>query len=149
MKGNQKRRGKRTHPPPQPIRLIFHMFLSSFCSFVWGILAVGIMAKIQLYVYFFFSLKHDFLKQICGLNYIGDILFLLFKNWSKSRDTWVARSVKRLVLGFSSGHDLTVCGFRPYIRLCSEDTEPAWDSLSLSLSLCPSPTLLPAPSLSK
>ena len=30
---------------------------------------------------------------------------------------WVAQSVKRLTLDFSSGHDLTVSEFEPYIRL--------------------------------
>ena len=51
----------------------------------------------------------------------------------------VAQSVKHLTLGFSSRHDLTVCGFEPHIRLCADSTEPAWDSVSLSL--CPSPAL--------
>ena len=36
---------------------------------------------------------------------------------------------------FGSGHDLMVCGFKPHVRLYADSTEPAWDSLSLSLSL--------------
>ena len=46
-------------------------------------------------------------------------------------------SVKRPTLDFSSGHDLMVHGFEPCIGLCTDRTEPAWDSLSL----CPSSTL--------
>ena len=38
--------------------------------------------------------------------------------------------VKGPTLGFSSGHDLTVCGFKPHVRLCADGVEPAWDSLS-------------------
>ena len=49
-------------------------------------------------------------------------------------------------LNFVSGHDLTVCGFEHCIGLCTNGAEPAWDSLALSLSLCPSPS---PPPLSK
>ena len=52
---------------------------------------------------------------------------------------WVAQSVKRLTLDFSSGYDLTVCEIEPSIELCADGTEPAWNSFSLSLSLYPSP----------
>ena len=41
----------------------------------------------------------------------------------------VAQSVKRLTLGFGSGHDLTVREFEPH-----DSVEPDWDSLSLPLS---------------
>ena len=34
------------------------------------------------------------------------------------KGTWVVRSVKHQTFGFSSGHDLTVHKFKPYIRLC-------------------------------
>ena len=54
---------------------------------------------------------------------------------SSSGGTWVAQSVKRPTLDFSSGHDLTVRGFEPCLRLCADSVEPAGDSLSLSLSL--------------
>ena len=37
--------------------------------------------------------------------------------------------------GFSSGHDLSVCGFESCVGLCAESTEPAWGTLSPSLSL--------------
>ena len=60
--------------------------------------------------------------------------------YSVSRGAWVAQSVRGRTLDFSSGHDLTVRGFKPSVRLCIDSVEPAWDSLSLplpcSLSLC-------------
>ena len=43
---------------------------------------------------------------------------------------WVAQRVKCPTLDFHSGRDLVVCEF----RLCGDSTEPAWDSLSPSLS---------------
>ena len=55
--------------------------------------------------------------------------------------TWVAQSVERLTLDFGSGHDLTVHGVEPCVRLGADISEPAWDSLSASpplvLSLSP------------
>ena len=53
-----------------------------------------------------------------------------------SQNAWVAQSVKRLTLDLGSGRDLTVHQFKPGAGLCADSTEPAWDSLSLSL--CPS-----------
>ena len=53
------------------------------------------------------------------------------KTWS----TWVAQLVKHPTPDFGSGHDLMVCEIEPYTEAVS--TEPAWDSLSPSLS--PSP----------
>ena len=50
----------------------------------------------------------------------------------------MAQAVKRLALGLGSGHDLTVHEFEPHVGLCADRTEPAWDSLTPSLSLCPS-----------
>ena len=47
---------------------------------------------------------------------------------------WEAQSVKRLTLGFGPGHDLTVHGFEARSRLCADGMEPAWDSLSPSVS---------------
>ena len=47
---------------------------------------------------------------------------------------WVARSGKRLARGFSSGHELTVQGFEPHVGPCADSVEPAWGSLSPSLS---------------
>ena len=52
----------------------------------------------------------------------------------------MAQSVKRPTLGFGSGHDLTVRGFEPRVGLRAGGAEPAWDSLALPLSLCPSLT---------
>ena len=48
----------------------------------------------------------------------------------------MAQSVKRPTLGFGSGRDLTVCEVESRIGLCTDSMEPAWDSLSPSLSLC-------------
>ena len=53
----------------------------------------------------------------------------------------MAESVKRLTLGFGSGHDLVVCELEPHIGLCAGSVEPAWDSLSLSLSHSAPPLL--------
>ena len=52
-------------------------------------------------------------------------------------DTWMAQSVKCQTLDFGSGCDLTVDEFEPRAELCAEITEPAWDSLSPSLSAHP------------
>ena len=62
----------------------------------------------------------------------------------------MAQSVKRLTLGFSSGHDLMVRGFKALSGFCTDSMEPAWDSLSpsLSLSLCPAPAHMCVCSLS-
>ena len=57
--------------------------------------------------------------------------------------TWVAQSVKSLTLDFSSGHDLTVHGIEPHMG----PGNPAWDSLSPSLSLCNAPACTHAFSL--
>ena len=53
----------------------------------------------------------------------------------QDRGTWVAQAVTHLTLGFGLGHDLTVHEFEPYVRLWADSTDPAWDSLSLPLSL--------------
>ena len=54
----------------------------------------------------------------------------------------MAQLVRYLTLDFSSGHDLTVRGFKPHIQLCADSVEPAWGSLSLPLpcSLARSPS---------
>ena len=57
----------------------------------------------------------------------------------------MAQSVKCPTLDFGSGHDLTVCEFEPCVTFCTDSAEPAWDSLSSSLSL---PLSLPVFSLS-
>ena len=60
-------------------------------------------------------------------------LFPLIDNYQ--RGAWVAQSVKHLTLDFSSGQDLVVHETEPHVGLCAISTEPAWDSLSPSLSL--------------
>ena len=57
------------------------------------------------------------------------------------RGAWMALLVKCSTLDFGSGHDLTVCEFEPYIRLCAESVEPAWDSRSLPLPCSHAPML--------
>ena len=45
-----------------------------------------------------------------------------------------------LVSDFSSGHDLTVRGLEPHVRLCADSSEPgACFRFCVSLSLCPKP----------
>ena len=53
----------------------------------------------------------------------------------------MAQSVKGPTLDFGSGHDLRVPEFKPRVGLCADSVEPAWDSLSPSLSL-PTPLTL-------
>ena len=52
-----------------------------------------------------------------------------------SGGTWAAQSIEHVTLDFCSGHDLTVCEFKPHVRVCTDSPEPAWEFLSLSLSL--------------
>ena len=66
---------------------------------------------------------------------------MLVKNqWFKEkinreiRGTCMVQLVKHPTLDFSSGHDLSVCEIKPHVGLCADLTEPAWDSLSPSLS---------------
>ena len=53
----------------------------------------------------------------------------------------MAHSVQRLTLNFGSGSDLTAHRIEPRIGLCTGRAEPAWDSLSPSLSAPPLLTL--------
>ena len=52
-------------------------------------------------------------------------------------DSSVAQLVKCLALDFGSDHDLMVYEIEPYSRFCANSMEPAWDSLSPSLSTPP------------
>ena len=66
------------------------------------------------------------------------------QSWCKKcrhRGSWGTQSVKCPTRAFSSGRDLTVCGTEPRVGLCTDSTEPAWDSLSPSLS-APTPLSL-------
>ena len=49
----------------------------------------------------------------------------------------MAQLVKHPTLNFGSGHDLMVHEFEPCVGLCDGNAEPAWDSLSPSLSAPP------------
>ena len=46
----------------------------------------------------------------------------------------MAQSAEQSTLDIGSSHDLPVCEIQPPIRLWAASTEPAWDSLSPSLS---------------
>ena len=48
-----------------------------------------------------------------------------FKKARQGGGAWVAQSVKRLNLGFCSGHDLTVREFEPHLGLSTDSVEPA------------------------
>lgn len=63
-----------------------------------------------------------------------------------SRGTWVGQSVKHPTLDFGSGHvsRSLVREIEPCVRLWSGSADPAWDSLSPSLS-APSPSLFLSP----
>ena len=61
----------------------------------------------------------------------------VFPMINNPRGAWVAQSAKRPTLDFCSGQDLTVREFEPHIGLCADSAEPAWDSLSPSLSAPP------------
>ena len=67
-------------------------------------------------------------------------LFVILKQMP-SWGAWVAQSVERPTLGLGSGHHLMVRGFKPHIGLRADSVEPAWDSLSPSLSVPPRLTL--------
>ena len=76
---------------------------------------------------------------------ISSLIHLFFKNVLISRGAWVSQSVKHPTLGFSSGHDLMVCEFKPLIRLCADTVESAWNSLfPFSLSLLHSHSVSPS-----
>ena len=63
---------------------------------------------------------------------------------------WGAQLVKHPTPQLGSGHDLMVCKFEPYVGLCTDGVEPAWDSLSPSLCAPPQLTLsLSLPKINK
>ena len=70
------------------------------------------------------------------------IILVLCIRKQASRGTWVAQLVKHPTLDLGSSHDLVVPKFEPCIRLCADDAEPTWDSVSPSL--CPPPTCAPS-----
>ena len=49
----------------------------------------------------------------------------------------MAQLVEPPALGFGSGPDLAVRGIEPHVGLCADSVEPAWVSLSPSLSAPP------------
>ena len=78
---------------------------------------------------------------VCALARAGTLTrLLLFHQFGEPsikfflQSAWVAQSVEHLALDLGSGHDLTVRGIEPHVRLCADGAEPAWGSLSPSLS---------------
>ena len=71
------------------------------------------------------------------VGYVWPSCCLVLERFKTSRDrgSWVVQSVKRLTLEFGLGHDLMICGIEPHIGFCADSMQPAWDPLSLSLSL--------------
>ena len=53
----------------------------------------------------------------------------------------MAQLVKHPTIDFRSGCDVTVGEMEPRVGLCADSMEPAWDSLSSSLSVPPLLTL--------
>ena len=49
----------------------------------------------------------------------------------------MAQSAECPTVGFNSGHDFTVCDIEALVGLYTDSTEPAWDSVSPSLSAPP------------
>ena len=63
---------------------------------------------------------------------VSDITVWKYNN----EGAWVAQLVEHPILGFS-GQVLKFPGFEPHIGLCADSREPAWDSLSPSVSAPP------------
>ena len=59
---------------------------------------------------------------------------------NKKRGAWVSQVVRQPTLDFSSGHDLTVREVKPHVGLYAASMEPAWDSLSPSLTPLSTPS---------
>ena len=104
----------------------------AFSSLVWGLQGGWISLKAHIpregWAEAMEKCQYHFIRRTCG-------------------GTWVTQSVEHLTLGFGSGHDFVLCEFEPCMGLCTDSTEPTWDSLSPSLPLCHSPAR--AHSLSK
>ena len=69
---------------------------------------------------------------------------LVYQDYRKSTvnsGAWMAQSVEYLTLHFGAGHHLMVHEIKPHMGLCTDSTEPAWDSLSPYLCV-PSPSSL-------
>ena len=58
------------------------------------------------------------------IGHTGEVLGHLGFKRQEKKGAWVAESVRRLTLDFGSGHDLTVRGTEPRVRLCADGVEP-------------------------
>ena len=67
--------------------------------------------------------------------YGNPLLISIFKKAGILRGSWVAQSVERPTLDFSSGRDLMFHEFEPHIGYHTNSSEPGVCSHSLSLSL--------------
>ena len=80
-------------------------------------------------------LLFQFLKEVCiELVLIPSVLVRIpwgALGWLHWLSVWLLVSAQVMISQF--------CEFEPCIGLCAGSAEPAWDSLSFSLSLCPSP----------
>ena len=81
-----------------------------------------------IFIFYFLSLQ-------CLLLCLAHNYLVIITNESGFEGCLMAQLVKHLTLDFSSGNDLTViCEIQTHIGLCTDSVEPAWDSLSSSLS---------------
>ena len=95
------------------------------------LLAVALCVKLHLLPILYYLVSFAQLCRCCCVDgHLKKIDLCLMGLWG----AWVARSVKFPTLDFSAGHDLTICEIKPCVGLCADSAEPAWDSLSPSLS---------------
>ena len=111
-------------------------------------LNIGIPAKNQYKI-----LKEDLSESLAmqvGVAWAGDPASGCLKPYQKCLVTGHLDGSVSWMSDFSSGHDLTVCGFKPRVRLCADSSEPgAHFGFCVSLSLCPTPAHALSLSLSK
>ena len=94
--------------------------------------------RIQVYWLLGFMLLLLYITNQYNFSGLNNTIILQFGSQnSMGWGVWVTPWVACLTLDFDSGHDLTVHGIEPHIGLCTDTAEPAWDSLSPSLSAPP------------
>ena len=90
----------------------------------------SLRCSININVFMYLSAWHRL--SVCMVTYYLQLLKTQI-SWS----TWVTQFVKRPPLDFGSGHDLTFHEFESWVGLCADSSDPAWDSLSPSLTAPP------------
>ena len=96
-----------------------------------------------------FELEWDPPNSRCLISlYLYTALSITMDNNEENRGTWVAKSVKSLIFGFSSSHDLRVMRWSPvlgstltWILLKPLSSRKKRKKKTLVFSLCPSPPL--------